>query len=115
MLGEDEPRSTFFCAPLMKIRPVIVTSEFPPHHQETTSVELTYQEKTEYHYYSANKYDGPSLRFAKFAIPLNGSGKLKLWVEYNQTMARENYAQQKTGVQLWKGKAMSNVVMLKVE
>ena len=78
-------------------------------------VEIDYKEKiNNYHFYS-QEHDGPVLSFTRHAIPVKGSGKFKLWVEYDQTSAKENYTQQRTGLHLWKGKVMSNAVIVEVK
>ena len=115
LFKDTEAHDTFYHAPLMKDRSSNEVSEFAPHQKETTSVEITYLEKIEHYYFASKQHDGPTLSFTQYSIPVKGSGKFKLWVEYDQTSTKENYTQQRKGIQLWKGKVMSNTVIVEVK
>ena len=83
-MGDNKSNQTFFYTS-PKVRCDKKKSEIPPQQQQLTSVEITYIKQLERYHFSHDGPDGSILSFSKYAIPVEGSGKFKLWVEYDQT------------------------------
>lgn len=117
IVGDSESHDTVYCAPFMKISSVNKVTTLNPHFKQITSVKITYLDKFDHYDFFSDKYDkhGPVLYFTKYLIPAKPKTTYKIWVEYDQSNASENFIQKKRGINLWKGKVMSNAVLVHVK